>query len=32
MSIFEIFEKLNKIMERLDDIYHYLRGEKPPEG
>lgn len=31
MSIFDIFEKLNKILEKLDNIYHYLRNEKPPE-
>ena len=31
MSIFEIFEKLTEILEKLDTIYHLLRNEKPPE-
>lgn len=31
MSIYEIFRKLNEILEKLDNIYHYLRGEEPPE-
>ncbi len=32
VSIYEIFRKLNEILEKLDNIYHYLRGEEPPEN
>lgn len=31
MTIWEIFEKLEKILEKLDDIYHMLRGEESPD-